>query len=248
MFPQLTEQNLYTLSTIQLHPLGTKFPADNGRKMYKYVAFGGTSTISPGLLLTAPAAPANSTGLALDPSNLAANLVVNSPYKTFFVTNGSTAVVANQFTDGTIEFAGTNGNFSRRIAGNSSAAASGIITVVLAEPLGNTVGALVVGTNTINLRQNPSYNCVPSLTLAEQIGVTIMSVPQTAAATYYGWVQCGGDAVVFATSATKGDSISQDTSGTAGYVINDASAATPAAGVAQESVVSSLATVNLNIA
>jgi hypothetical protein len=248
MFPQLTEQNLFTLSTIQLHPLGTKFPADNGRKMYKYVAFGGTATISPGLLLVAPAAPSNSTGLALDPSNLTANLVINSPYKTIFVTNGATAVTTSQFTDGTIEFVGTNGNFSRRIAGNSAAAASGIITVTLAEPIGNTLGALVVGTNTVNLRQNPSYLPTASLTQAEAVGVTIMSVPNTASVTNYGWVQCGGDAVAFATSATKGDGLTQDLSGTAGYFINDAASATPALGVAQESVVSSLATVNLNIA
>lgn len=248
MFPQITEQNLYSLSTVQLHPLGTKFPADNGRKVYKYVAFGGTSTIGAGLLLVAPAAPANSTGLALDPSNLASNLVVNSNARQVAVTNGTTAVTANQFADGTIEFVGTNGNFSRRVSGNSAAGNGGVITVTLAEPLGNTAGALVVGTNTVNLRQNPAYQAVPSLTQAEAVGVTIQSVPQSASASYYGWVQCAGDAVVFATSATKGDALSQDTAGTAGYVINDAGATSQALGSAQEAAVSNLATVNLNIA
>lgn len=245
MFPQITEQDLFALSTTPQVALGTEFVGEQGRKRFKYVAFGGTASINPGILLVAPAAPSNSTGLALDASNVAANLLKGS--RTLYVTNGATAVVANQFQDGTLEVLGANGFQSYRIAGNTSAAASGVITVSLAEPTRN-ASAYVVGTNTVNLRQNPAYLCVPSLTQAEAVGVTTQVVPNTAAVQYYGWVQTQGDCQVSATTAVKGQAIAQDLAGTAGFFKVVAAVTDTAVGQAQESVASSLATVNLNIA
>ena len=64
MFPQANMQPLGSLSTTQLLPLGTVYysPKDQSR-LYRYVQFGGTSTIAAGLLLVTPAAPSNSTSL-----------------------------------------------------------------------------------------------------------------------------------------------------------------------------------------
>ncbi|MDE2103431.1 MAG: hypothetical protein KGL39_39685 [Patescibacteria group bacterium] len=245
MFPQITEQSVYQLSTTKLHPLGTVFYADQGRKAYRYVQFGGTSTIASGLLVVAPAAPSNSTGLALDPSNTTANLSAGS--KQLFITNSTTAVVVDQFADGSVELVGTNGNFSVRVAGNTAAGSGGVITLSLAEPLRNT-SALVVGTNTANLRQSLGYNPVASLTAAKAVGVTIMPVPNTSSVTNYGFVQIKGEASVFATTATKDDQVVQDTSGTAGYLANDGAATSEVVGVAQEAAVSNFALVHLNIA
>lgn len=245
MFPQLIEQDIYKLSTSQLVPLGTKFVSDQSRNTYKYVAFGNSAALTSGVLLVAPVAPTNSTGLALATANTTTQLSFGS--KSVQVVNGATAVTANQFADGTLEVLGVNGYSSYTISGNTADASGGAtITVSLSEPLRNTT-ALVAGTNTVNLRQNAALNASTSLTVAEAVGVTILPVPYVAGTNNYGWVQVGGPTVVFATTGTKGLAISQDTAGTAGYVVN-AAAGSENLGVFQESVVSGLATVNLSIA
>lgn len=246
MYPQLNTQPLNLLSTVQLLPLGTTVIDDQGRKKYRYVQFGGTSTVNAGLLVVAPAAPSNSTNLALASANTSANLT--SGATTILVTNGATAVTANQFADGQLELIGANGvGQSYRIAGNTAdSVGSATITVKLADPLRNTT-ALVVGTNTVNLRQNPSLNPVVSTTLAEAIGVTIMPVPNSASVTNYGWVQIAGDAVVQATTAVKGQAVTQDTAGTAGFLMSTATATSFAVGQVQESLANGLATVRLSI-
>lgn len=245
MFPTLTAQDIYRLSTVKQHALGTIFylPTVQGKKGFRYVAFGGTATINPGLLLVAPAAPANSTGLALNAANNAAQLVAGS--RSLVVTNGATAVVQDQFADGQLEVVTAAGIYSVTIAGNSAAAAAGQIIVSLAEPLSNPT-ALIVGTNTVNLRPESAYLAVPSLTQSNPVGVTVVSVPNTAAVTNYGFVQISGPTAVSATTATKGYPIVQDTAGTAGYVANTGSNLAQI-GIARESVVSGLASVNLQL-
>lgn len=243
MFPQLKEQAINVLSTIQLQPLGTVVYTDNGRKGFKYVLFGGTTTITSGKLLVAAAAPTNSTGLAVPTSNTTANL--SSGSKTILVTNGATAVTANQFADGTLEVLGTNGGQSYVIAGNTSDAGSGTLTITLVEGLRNAV-ALANGTNTVNLRQSSAYQANVSTTQADPVGVTIMAVPNTASVANYGWVQIFGPAFVAATSGTKGFPAVQDTATTAGNVANTGSNL-PQLGVFREAVASSFATVDLDI-
>lgn len=246
MFPQITEQDIFSLSTTPQAALGSIFVGEQGRKRYKYVQFGGTATINAGILLVAPAAPSNSTGLALSAQNNSVNLLKGS--KQILIVNGATPVAANQFAEGTLEVLGANGFQSYRIAGNSAdSVGAGVITVNLQEATRN-ASAYVVGTNTVNLRQNPAYNATPSLTQAEPVGVTIQAVPNTAAQAYFGWVQVGGDCQVFATTAVKGQPIAQDLAGTAGYAKVPAAVTDTVIGEAQESVASSLATVNLSIA
>lgn len=246
MFPQAIEQGLESLSTIQLLSLGTVFydPRVQGKKAYKYVLFGGTSAITAGKLLVAAAAPANSTGLALPTTNLTAQLSAGS--RQLIVTNGATAVTQDQFKDGEIEILGTNANSKYTIAGNSAdGVGAAALTINLVDPLRNTT-ALANGTNTVNLRQSLAYNPAASLTQAAPVGVTIMPVANTASVAYYGWVQIAGPAFVFATTATKGFPVVQDTSGTAGYIVNTASNL-KSIGVAIESVASNLASVNLEL-
>lgn len=244
MFPQLTEQDIYKLSTVQLMPLGTVFylPTVQGKKGFRYVEFGGTSAITAGKLLVAAAAPANSTGLAIPTTNLAANLAGGS--RQLIVTNGATAVTMNQFADGQLEILGTNAGFAVTIAGNSAdSVGAGALTLSLLEPLTNTT-ALANGTNTVNLRQSSSYLPVASTTQSNPVGVTIMPVNNSSTVTNYGFVQISGPGFVFATSATKGFPLVQDTSGTAGFVANTGSNL-PQIGIAQESAASTMVSINL---
>lgn len=243
MFPQLKQQGINQLSTVALVPLGTVVFTDNGRKGFRYVQFGGTSAITAGKLLVAPAAPSNSTGLAIPTTNSTAQL--SSGSKQILITNGVTAVTQDQFVDGALEILGTNAGSTYRIAGNTADSGSGAITVNLVEALRNTT-ALANGTNTANLRLSIAAGPTASLTQAAPVGVTIMPVANSSTVTYYGWVQVFGDTFVFATSATKGFPVVQDTSGTAGYIANTGSNL-PQIGIARESAASSMASVRLNL-
>lgn len=244
MFPQLKQQGIGSLSTVPLIPLGTVVFVDNGRKGYMYVQFGGTSAITAGKLLVAPAAPANSTGLAISTTNLAAQLASGS--REIIITNGATAVTQDQFADGSLEVLGTNAGFACRIAGNTAdSVGAAAITIKLVEALRNTT-ALANGTNTVNLRLSKAAGAAASLTQASPVGVTIMPVNNSATVTNYGWIQISGPSFVFATSATKGFPIVQDTSGTAGYIANTG-ANLPQIGVARESAASSMASVDLQL-
>jgi hypothetical protein len=244
MFPQLKQQAINALSAVQLVPLGTVVYTDNGRRGYRYVQFGGSATINPGLLLVAPAAPSNSTGLVLPALNTTAQLSLGS--KLLNVTNGATAVTANQFADGQLEVLGANGIEVYSIVGNTAdSAGAANIMIELGEGLRNTT-ALVAGTNTVNLRQSSSLLVVASTTQSLPVGVTIMPVPNVAGLQNYGWVQIAGPAFLQATTATKGYPVVQDTSGTAGYIANTGSNL-PQIGIARESAASSLASVFLQL-
>ena len=164
-----------------------------------------------------------------------------------YVTNGATAVTANQFADGQLEVYGTNGIEAYRIVGNSAdSTGSAQLEVDLAEGLRNTT-ALANGTNTVNLRQSPALNVAASTTIANPVGVTIQPVPNTASVTYYGWVQSYGQAFVAATTAVKGQAVTQDTAGTAGYVMSTAAATSYEVGRVIESVSSTYANVFLTL-
>ncbi len=245
MFPQLKAQGIGDLSTVQLLPLGERVYVDNGKRGYEYVKFGGTSAITSGLLLVAAAAPANSTALALPTTNTTAQLSAGSTQ--LIVTNGATAVTQDQFKDGVLEVLGTNANSSYPITGNTAdSVGSAAITIQLGSPLHNTT-ALANGTNTVNLRVNETASPTASLTESKPVGVTIMPVANSSTVTYYGWVQVVGRAFVFATTAVKGQAVSQDLAGTAGYLKTASAATSYTVGVCNENVGSNLASVTLNL-
>lgn len=244
----LTETDLNTVTTTKQTQFGAIGQTEDGR-FFRYVAFGGTSTINPGLLLVAPAAPANSTGLAITSTsvaggNVTANLQAGST--TLVVTNGSTSVTQDQFQAVEIIVA-AGGTYRLRLRGHTAAGNGGLITLFLKEPLPANTTQLIPGTDTVNLRLSPYNGPTASLTKSEPVGVTVCSVPNTASVTNYGWVQTLGAAFVAATSATKGQSLTQDTSGTAGFFMNTAAATDYQAAVAYASAASSTASVYLNI-
>jgi hypothetical protein len=231
-------------------------------RLFRYVSFAGTSTIQPGLLLTAAAAPANSTGLAISaltqqPENTATGngaatgaSALSAGSTSFVVTNGSTAVTQDEF--GFVEIiVSAGGTYNLKLRGNSAAAAStGYVTLYLRDPLPQTITQLIPGTDTVNLRYNPYKAPTVTLTQGLSVGETIVSVPQTATAAYAGWVQTRGKAFVQATSGTLGYPVVQDSAGTAGFVIIPGAGAAetvPQIGVFITAEVSSTANVFLKI-
>lgn len=244
----LTETDLNVVTTTKQTQYGADGVTSDGRR-FKYVGFGGTSTINPGLLTVAPAAPANSTGLAITATGtggqVAGNLVAGST--TLVVTNGATAVTQDQFSFVEI-IVSAAGTYKLRLKGNTLAAAStGYVTLFLAEPLPPNATTLIPGTDTVNLRLSPYNGVIPSLTKSEPVGVTVCPVPNTASVTNYGWVQTYGTAFVAATTATKGQAVTQDTGGTAGFFMSTAAATDYGFAVAYASAASSTASVFLDV-
>jgi hypothetical protein len=248
---QLTLQDLNELNTVKQQEYGTLGVAKTDGKQFRYVKFGGTSTIQPGFLMVGPAAPANSTALTITATGtgnqVAGNLVAGS--KTLVITNGGTAVTQDQFQYLEINVGGASStaSYSLKINGHTAAAATtGYVTVYLAEPLPASITTLVPGTDLVNLVLSKYNGVIASTTGNAPVGVTTTQVVNTATVTNYGWVQTSGHAIVKATTATIGLGIAQDQSGTAGYVIISA-ATTGSIGYAKASAVSNTASVELNI-
>jgi hypothetical protein len=197
----LTETDLNALTTSKQTQYGAVGVTEDGRR-YRYVAFGGTTTIAPGLLVTAAALTANFQALAITASGTGGQVAANyagsqSNPGVLVLTNGATTVTQDQFAEGFLEIivggaAADTGSYSYRIKGNTAAAAStGYITVYLAENFRHTT-ALVPGTDTANLMLSPYQTVNTSATAALPVGLTIMPVVNTATVTNYGWVQVGG--------------------------------------------------------
>lgn len=240
----LTEEDLNTITTTKQTQLGAVGQTADGR-VFRYVTFGGTATINAGLLLVAPAAPANSTALVIPALSAQPNAnALSAGSLQFVVTNGSTSVTQDQFQF--VEVINTAGTFQYKLRGNTAAGNAGAITLSLAEPLVNPA-ALVPGTDTVNLVLSPYNGPAPSLTQRTPVGFTILQVPNTSTVTNYGWVQTQGKAFVNATSATIGQAIKQDTSGTAGFIAATAASTDYEIGVARASATSSTASVHLSI-
>ena len=247
-FRVITATDVNTYSATKQDDLGALGVTADGRR-YVYVKFGGTATISAGLLCVGPAAPANSTGLAITATGLGAQVTANlvAGSNTLVVTNGVTAVTQDQFAGGSLELVtATDLTYSILIKGNTAAANGGYITVQLDEPIPQGATTLIPGTDTANLVLSQYNGVIPSTTGNAPAGVTVNAIPNTASVTNYGWVQCAGKAFVKATTATIGLGIAQDLSGTAGYVIVTA-ATTGNIGWAKATAASNTASVVLNI-
>lgn len=199
---QLTASDLNVLTPTKQEAYGTLGATADGR-MFRYVGFGGTSTIIPGQLNVSAALVAGYQGLAITAvgtgGQTAANLLNTSPQ--IIITNGATAITQDQFAEGYIEIKQTsgtnNGPILYKVKGNTLAGASATFTVFLdgREPLRN-AQTLVAGTDVVNLVANPFSAVGPSTTLNAAAGFNILQVPNSATLTNYGWVQCVGPALV----------------------------------------------------
>lgn len=243
----LTSTDLNTIGTTKQDQLGALGMTEDGR-VYRYIKFGGSSTINPGLVLQGPAAPANSTALAITAAGTGGQVTANlqAGSQKLVVTNGVTAVTQDQFSFVEIMTGGTLPLYSLKLSGNTLAANGGYITLNLKEPLPPTITQLVPGTDTVNLVLSKFNGASASTTGNAPVGVAqnIVLTPNTV--TQYGWVQSRGHAIVKATTATIGLGIAVDLAGTAGYVII-AAATTGTIGWAKASAASGNASVELQI-
>ena len=238
----LAEQDINTLSTSKQTQFGAKGMTEDGRA-YRYVSFGGTSTVAPGQLVTSPVitnTTAGFQGLTITAvgtgGQVTANLATGSTQ--VVVTNGATAITQDQFAEGFLDVLvgalGITSSASYRIKGNTAAAASATFTVYLAEALRNTTN-LVPGTDTVNCQVSPYSAVITSSSAASPVGVTVMPVPNTASVTNYGWVQVGGPATVVNDSGaiiTAGGSFGQSVT-TGGAVVTATASTRPIIGYAR---------------
>lgn len=246
-FRVLTSSDLDTFTTTAQDQLGALGMTSDGR-YFRYVKFGGTSSIAPGLVMQGPAAPANSTGLVITAvgtgGQTTSNLQAGS--RQLVLTNGSTAVTMDQFNYISI-ISSADGLYVLKAEGNTAAAATtGFITIQLKDPLPQNITQLVPGTDTASLLLSKYNGCVPTLTGNAPVGVSVNVIPNSSTVTNYGWAQSGGLVYVKATTATIGLGVAADLAGTAGYVITSA-ATTGNIGWAKTSASSNNALVDLNI-
>lgn len=248
----LTESDLQTLTTSKQTQYGATGVTGDGR-VFRYVSFGGTATIAPGLLVQAPALTANYQALAITASGTGGQVAANyagsqSTQGTIVLTNGATAVTQDQFAEGYLDIivggaSADTGHYTYKIKGNSAASATtGFITVLLYENFRHTT-ALVPGTDTANLRISDQSTVQSSTTAALTIGLTIMPVPNTATVTNYGWVQIGGDCVVLNDAGgtiTVGAGFGQSTT-TAGNVKAATASTVPTVGITKIAISASTA-------
>lgn len=238
----LTETDLSNTTTSKQTQYGAVGVTEDGR-VFRYVSFGGTTTVKPGALLQAAVVQSNSAGLAIPAAGTGGQVTANlsAGSYTLVLTNSSTAVTQDEFAEGFLEVlqtSGTNeGPILYRIKGNSAAAATtGYIQVFLAEPLRN-AEVLVAATDTCSLYQSPFQAAIVTTTVNVPIGLTVNQVVNSASVTNYGWVQCKGIAMGTqdGSSMVIGNTVGPSTT-TAGNVGLAVAATKPAIGWSQQTV------------
>lgn len=248
----LSETDLNVLTTNKQTQYGATGVTADGRR-YRYVGFGGTSTINAGLVVVAAAPTANFQAVAITATGtggqIAGNLALGSTQIVLANTTSTTAT-QDQFAEGFLEVqiagTGATSTYSYRIKGNSVVTAGNVTTsyytVYLAEPLRNTT-ALVPGTDVVNLQSSPYNGVVTSTTASLPIGISLQPVVNTASVTNYGWVQVGGAANVINDAGgtiTVGGSFGQSVT-TAGDVVAATASTAPIIGITRRAISASTA-------
>jgi hypothetical protein len=252
----LTETDLNVLTTTKQTQFGAIGVTEDGRR-FRYVSFGGTTTIAPGLVVTAATLTANFQGVTITASGTGGQVAANyagsqSGFGQIVLSNTtSTTATQDQFAEGYLDVivggaSADTGHYTYRIKGNTAVTAGNVTTsyytVFLAESFRHTT-ALVPGTDTVNIRQSDYSNVNTSTTAALPVGLTILPVVNTATVTNYGWVQVGGDCVVLNDAGgtiTVGGAFGQSTT-TAGNVKAATASTVPIIGITKIAISASTA-------
>ena len=210
--------------------VGQKFDTSDGRELV--LIQNGAVALSAGQLIQAPAEVTAFQKLAV-PTPTTAVPATNGTYQVL-VTNGSTKLNVNQFQQGYFVVAsGTGIGQTLKIASHSAAAASGVITVNLEDPIQTTLD----NTSKVSLISNPYIGAITSpVTTATggPIGVSLYGIAASTAPTYdgtsgaltaagtaqYGLIICHGPAAVLVDSTVTNVGypigVSKTTAGTVG--------------------------------
>lgn len=205
----LTSQDIFTDSSVQQHPLGTKSETNDGR-VYRYCK-AGTTALAVGKLQQNAAQDANFNLLSV------ADAAIGAVELT--VTLNGTAVTASLFKEGFVIIdGGTGAGQCYKIQSHSvQTSTTGALTVKLEDPV---VTALVSAT--VCLKRNP-YDAVivaPVTPTGAIVGIAVYPIT----ASYFGWVQVGGiapalsDATEWAVGDMVGFSLTEGAAMTAALI------------------------------
>lgn len=245
----LAEQDINALSAVQNTQLGATGVTANGNK-YRYVKFGGTVTIAPGLVVVAPVTTAAYQGLVITAVATGGQTVANlaagqTNFGQIVVTNGATAITADQFAEGTLDVivggaAADTGHYTYKVKGNTAAGIGATFTVFLSEAFRQTT-ALVAGVDTASLTVSVYSGVNTSAVAAVPVGLTILPVANTATVTYFGWVQTQGTVTVLNDAGgtiTVGAAFAQSVT-TAGSVVAATASTSPIVGYTRKAITAS---------
>ena len=185
---QAFPQGLYEDSSVQQARIGELAFAPDGRK-FRYVKAGGTALVV-GKLQQGPALVANHQNITVATAAIGAT--------TLTVTLGATAATANQYAGGQICInAGTGVGQTYRIKSNPAANLSTDLVLTLEDPI---VTAVATADSKACLYANKFNGVIVSPTTFTNSIVGVAIYPITAS--YYGWVQTGGQVACLNDSAT----------------------------------------------
>ncbi len=182
----LTSYDLRQTSSDKEQILGTVGQTVDNRQ-FRYAQVG-ASNVTQGTLLSTPATGANFLGLTVK-----AAAVVGATQ--ILITLGGTATTTDQFADGSLDIVSSTGaGTSYRIKGNTyQSSTTGVVTVVLAEPLQEAIAK----TTNVNLCPNQWLGVTSQVALgSSNDNPRIAGIATTAVtANYYCWVQVEGRAM-----------------------------------------------------
>lgn len=225
MSVEITAQQIRTASATKLQKLGLRYEDGQGR-IYRYAKAGATD-LAAGILVVNPSLVANHTNITVAAAVAAGATEVTA-------TLGATAATTDQYADGflTVNNAAGKG-VTYAIAGNTSASASGVITISLKEP----VLVALTTSSKVTLKQSPFANVVISAVGQADLPVGVTNNAVTAGSFF--WAQTGGEASVLndASTVAKGNEITISAA-TAGAVGLKDAAGEAKVGIASEALVS----------
>lgn len=181
-------QGLYESSAVQVEQIGKAFRTDRNR-IYRY-GLVGASNLVVGNVLQDAAQDTQFENMAVLAAAVGATTVT--------VTNGTTAVTANQFVNGTIGVYTTPGLSEQYgIIGHNTASSGGSLTIQLDRPI---VTAWTTSTK-VNMKRSP-WSGIIQFPATTQTGIPVGVAQFALTAAQYGWVQTHGDATVLSDGST----------------------------------------------
>ena len=184
-------QNLYDESAGQNHKLGELYIDPWGRK-FRYVQ-NGTSALVTGNLLQEPAENTNYRSMACQATVSIGDTMIP-------VTLGGTAVTANQFESGdlVVESSTGIGQVFKIVRHDVQTSTTGTCKFYV----DRAVKIALTTSSQISVRKN-SYDGVIQYPITTQTGAAVGFALYAMTASYYGWVQSGGDGAVLQDTGTN---------------------------------------------
>jgi len=186
--PIISGYDLYSSSANPITDVGQLIFGSNG-KAFRY-------TLAGEALVVGNVLQSSVVDTQFDDMAVAANVAIGQDK--IVLTNGTTAVTANQFVGGTVEFSVTphlGGEYT--IVGHSTAANGGALTLYLDRPLRT---AITSAATKATMRRSPWSGSIqlPTTQTGTPAGVAIYAIPSGE----YGWVQTKGVAAVLSDNST----------------------------------------------